>query len=147
MKTCHCQPGKDYIGIGAGALILNADESKTLLLLRGKNAKNEPGTWSRPGGTIEYGETIEECLHREVLEEIGVEITDLEYTNIVDHFLPEKNEHWIALGYKAKIAPGQTPRNMEPHKCDGVRWFGKDELPINIYGATREAIEMWRDKK
>lgn len=147
MKTCDCKPGKDYIGIGAGVLLLNEDESKTLLLLRGKNAKNEPGTWSRPGGTIEYGETIEQCLRREVREEIGVEITDLEYMHVVDHFVREKNEHWIALGYKGKIAPGQTPRNMEPNKCDDVRWFAKSELPENIYGPTDPAIEAWGDEK
>lgn len=147
METCHCQPGKDYIGIGAGVLILNEDESKTLLLLRSKNTKNEPGTWSRPGGTIEYGETIEESLRREVREEVGIEITNLEYTNIVDHFIPERNEHWISLGYKAKIAPSQTPRNMEPNKCDDLRWFAKDELPSNLYRGSDEAIRMWRDKK
>ena len=38
-------PGKDYIGIGIGVLILNDDQTKTLLLLRGPQAKNEPGTW------------------------------------------------------------------------------------------------------
>lgn len=142
-NKCDCKPGTNYIGIGAGVLLLNDDESKVLLLLRSKNCKNEPNTWSRPGGTIEYGETIEDCLRRETREEIGVEITDLEFMHIMDHFVPEKKQHWIAIGYKGKIAPGQKPYIVEPHKCDDLRWFSKDELPENIYGPTRPAIELW----
>ncbi len=143
MKTCDCKPGNDFVGIGAGVFVLNEDRTKTLLLLRSKNCTNEPGTWSRPGGTIEYGETIEQCLRRETREEVGVEITNIEFMHVFDHFVPEKKQHWIALGYKAIIAPGQKPYIVEPSKCDDLRWFGKDEIPKNIYSPVKPAIDMW----
>lgn len=65
--------GTDCIGVGVGALIFN-DEGMILLALRGSDAKNERGKWEIPGGAVEFGETLEDALKREVKEEINVEI-------------------------------------------------------------------------
>ncbi len=78
------QPGKDYIGVGVGALILN-EKGDVLLGLRGSLAKNEVGKWEIPGGAVEVGETFEAALHREVREEIGVEIEVKELLTVADH--------------------------------------------------------------
>ncbi|MBI3342953.1 NUDIX domain-containing protein, partial [Candidatus Gottesmanbacteria bacterium] len=55
------QRGIDYIGVGVGAAIFNR-ERKLFLTLRGKKAKNERGTWEIPGGSVEFGETLENAL-------------------------------------------------------------------------------------
>ena len=68
-KTKNFKIGQDCIGVGAGALILN-DLEQILLTLRGKAAKNEVGKWELPGGAVEFGETIEQALKREVKEEL-----------------------------------------------------------------------------
>ena len=60
--------GVDYIGVGVGAAIFNR-EGKLFLTLRGKKAKNERGKWEIPGGGVEFGETFEQALKRELKEE------------------------------------------------------------------------------
>jgi 8-oxo-dGTP diphosphatase len=68
------QTGIDYIGVGVDAIIVN-DEEKYFLAKRGEKAKNERLTWEFPGGSIEFGERIEEALQREIQEEYGISIT------------------------------------------------------------------------
>jgi 8-oxo-dGTP pyrophosphatase MutT (NUDIX family) len=136
-------PGKDYIGIGIGVLILNEDRTKTLLLLRGPNAKNEPGTWSRPGGTVEYGETLMQAVRREIKEELGIDLVNLEQRELLDHLIPAEHQHWIAVGFWAQIVPGQEPKNLEPTKHPQLRWFGKEEIPSNLYSASKAAVDAW----
>ena len=65
--------GIDYIGIGVGAAIFNK-QGKVFITLRGKKAKNERGKWEIPGGSVEFGETMEQALKREIMEEHGIEI-------------------------------------------------------------------------
>ena len=135
------QIGKDYIGVGAGAAIFN-HQDKVLLALRGKKAKNEAGTWEIPGGAVEFGETIEHALKRELKEELDVEIEIIEMLQLCDHIIPEENQHWVAPTYLCKITKG-TPKVIEPEKCDKIGWFTLDEaeqLPLSI--VTRHDISI-----
>ncbi|MBD3279522.1 MAG: NUDIX domain-containing protein, partial [Candidatus Pacebacteria bacterium] len=66
-QVIKSKAGKDHIGVGVGALIFN-DEGHLLLTLRGEKAKNERGKWEIPGGAVEFGETIEQALKREMKE-------------------------------------------------------------------------------
>jgi 8-oxo-dGTP diphosphatase len=71
-------PEKPMVGIG-GVII---DGGRTLLIRRG----SEPlrGEWSIPGGTLELGETLEEGVARELLEETGVYVRVLELIEVFD---------------------------------------------------------------
>jgi 8-oxo-dGTP diphosphatase len=71
-------PEKPVVGIG-GVII---DRGRTLLIRRG----SEPlrGEWSIPGGTLEVGETLEEGVARELLEETGVRVRVLELIEVFD---------------------------------------------------------------
>ena len=59
------QKGKDYIGIGVGAAIIN-EKNEMLLLFR--NKAPEAGCWNIPGGSVELFETVKEAVKREVKE-------------------------------------------------------------------------------
>ena len=61
------RPGKDYIGVGVGAVVLR--DGRLLLLLRRKAP--EAGCWSIPGGKVEFGETCAHAVLRELSEETG----------------------------------------------------------------------------
>ena len=84
--------GIDYIGVGVGAAILNK-ERKLLITLREKAAKNERGKWEIPGGSVEFGETFEQAVKREIKEELGIEIDIIELLGICDHIIPEEHQH------------------------------------------------------
>lgn len=139
------QPGKDYIGVGCGALIVN-DKGETLLLKRKHGT--DAGRWSKPGGTVEFGETIQDAIKREVREEVGVEIDlqePLGFTNHID-IQDGRILHWVALHYLAHITSG-APQNLEPENHEEIRWFPLDKLPENITQTTREPVEMYLKRK
>jgi 8-oxo-dGTP diphosphatase len=139
------KPGQDYIGVGVGALIFN-DEGSLLLTLRGKQAKNEVGKWEIPGGAVEFGETIQEALKREIKEELGIEIEVVEMLQICDHIIPDEQQHWVSPTYICQITKGE-PKILEPEKCDQIGWFSVEEameLPLSI--VTKKDIAVLKNK-
>ena len=55
-------------------IIINRNKGKILLLKRNSEAHSGPESWENPGGKIKKGETPEEALKREILEEAGIDI-------------------------------------------------------------------------
>jgi len=113
--------------IGTGAIIFN-DKGQ---LLFGKRTYNPTG-YSVPGGHIEFGETIEDCCKREVLEEAGIIIENLEIVTWGENIYLDKDHHSVSAFVFCTAKKGQEPKNMEPDKCDGWEWFDIDEIPKNL---------------
>lgn len=63
--------GKDYIGVGIGAAIIN-QEGKIFLHKRGKKARNESGKWGLPGGALKFGENKDVFLLKKLKEIISI---------------------------------------------------------------------------
>ncbi len=110
--------------VGIGVII--TDNGKVLLGKR-KNAHGA-GTWSFPGGKLDYAEGIFDCAKREVLEETGLKIKNLRLGPYTNDFFQEENRHFITLYVIAEKHPGE-PQVLEPDKCDSWEWFDWDELP------------------
>jgi len=138
------KPGKDFIGVGVGAIIVDVS-GRLFLSKRGPLAKNERGTWEFPGGAVEYGETLEKALRREIEEEYGVEIEVGELVDVVDHILPEESQHWVSPTFICRIKNGQ-PQIREPGKCDAIAWFGLEEIPENLSQISRENLIHYKKK-
>jgi mutator protein MutT len=146
MSQTTPKAGIDYIGVGVGALIFN-DEGKLLLALRGPQAKNERGKWEIPGGAVQFGETIEQALKREILEEIGIEIRIKEMLQLCDHIIPDERQHWVSPTYICEVVSG-TPSIQEPGKCEALEWFSLEEaeqLPLSV--VTAEDIRVLRHRQ
>lgn len=139
-STLNPKPGKDYIGVGCGALIVN-DKKQVLLIRRGQKAKNEVGVWSQPGGTVEFGEDIKGAIKREIKEELGIEIDLIQFLAFTDQHV--ESQHWVAVSYLAKISRG-IPIIQESEKHDDLRWFFLNSLPEKISEPTRESISNYK---
>lgn len=137
--------GKDYIGVGGGVLILN-DQGDVLLIKRGKGVRNESGWWSKPGGGVKFGETAIEAMKREMKEELDIEIEITGYLPHTDHIIVSEGQHWASFNFVAHIIKGE-PKNMEPDKCDAVKWFSLDHLPEKLTHTTIEPIENYITKR
>jgi mutator protein MutT len=95
-----------------------------LLITRRHAHSHLGGCWEFPGGKREAGETFEECLRREILEELGVEIAVGELFEEIAHVYPEKSVH--LKFFRCRIVAGE-PRPLE---CAGLKWVkpaGLDE--------------------
>jgi ADP-ribose pyrophosphatase YjhB (NUDIX family) len=92
--------------VGIGGVII--DRGRTLLIRRG----SEPllGEWSIPGGALELGETLEEGVARELLEETGVAVRVLELIEVFDRiYLDNRPDTGLDSG-SAGAREGQKPR-------------------------------------
>jgi len=137
--------GIDYIGVGVGAVIFDS-EGRVFLAKRGREARNESGGWEFPGGSVEFGETLEQAIAREVKEEYGIEIAVLGLLDVVNHLIPEERQHWVSPTYLCRIASG-TPRIREPHKCDEIGWFAVGEIPEDrLTIASKKSLESLKKK-
>ena len=83
MASSREYPERPMVGIG-GVII---DQGRTLLIRRG----SEPlrGEWSIPGGKLELGETLEEGVAREFLEETGIQVRVLDLIEVFDRIYAE----------------------------------------------------------
>jgi mutator protein MutT len=134
--------GIDYIGVGVGALIVD-DAGRLFLAQRGPKAKNERGLWEFPGGGVEFGETLQEALSREIREEYGVTIAVGALLTVTDHILPDEGQHWVSPSYICHIISG-TPTILEPEKCSAIGWFTLDAMPDALSLVTRHDLELYR---
>ena len=137
-------PGRDYIGVGVGAMVFNG-ERKIFLAKRGPGAFNERGTWEFPGGKVSFGETLADAINREFQEEYGMTIQLVDLLGINDHILTDEHEHWVSPTFIARHIAG-TPSILEPEKCLGIGWFGLSELPEPLSQVTQEDVRMYRAK-
>src|SRR4051794_21399768 len=138
------QPGKDYIGVGVGAMIFDA-AGKVFLAQRGPQAGNERGSWEFPGGKVDFGEKLEDAIRREFAEEYGMVIAVDDLLGVSDHILVAEGQHWIAPTFVGRQVGG-TVRIMEPEKCSAIGWFALDALPQPLSQVTREDVRMYRAK-
>jgi NAD+ diphosphatase len=79
--------------------------------------------YSALAGFVEPGETIEDCVHREVREEVGIEITGLRYFASQPWAFP----HSLMIAYTANYLQGEL--QPDPAEIADARWFSVDALP------------------
>lgn len=125
--------------VEACLILIREDE---ILLSRRYNTGYGDGSYNFPAGHLEEGETIKECLVREAKEEVGIDIniSDLELVHVMDRNVI--NNERIAFFFKAKEWKGNLI-NMEPEKCDDLKWFKINELPENTIPYIRSAINFY----
>jgi mutator protein MutT len=88
------------------------------------------GLWEFPGGKCEADETFEECLVREIREELGIEISVGELFAEIFHDYPEKSVH--LKFFLCKMLRGE-PQALG---CAAFKWIGKTELTGHEFPAA-----------
>ena len=119
--------GIDFIGVGVGALIFNS-EGKVFLARRGPKARNESGKWDFPGGGVEFGETVQDAVKREIKEEFEMDIEVKELLDVCNHIIKDEGQHWVSPSFIARHVSGE-PKAVEPEKNSEIGWFPLEEVP------------------
>ena len=132
--------GKDYIGVGVGAFIVNDNNE---LLLQKRAVPAEKDHWCIPGGRLEMFETLEHAVIRETKEETDLDVKVIKLMGICDHIIQDENTHWVAMSYLCKIENG-IPKIMEPDKASDMKWFTLNNLPHKLTVTTKKALANYR---
>jgi 8-oxo-dGTP diphosphatase len=132
--------------VGVGVILMG--EGENILLGKRKNSHGA-GTWSFPGGHLEFMETLRQCAEREMLEETGLVkgvnylFVDSEACTSTNNFFEKENRHDITLYLRAEYITGE-PRVMEPNKCEEWRWYDWSKLDsLNLFVPVRN-LKMQR---
>lgn len=136
--------GTDYIGVGVGAIIING-KKEVLLLKIAETGRCNPGKWTRPGGEVEFGETMEEAVIREVKEETGITVRVVTLLDYMDEISDDSTSHWVSRCYLVEYVSGDVV-NAESHKHDEIKWFSIDNLPENIAEHTSRGIKKYLEE-
>ena len=121
---------------------------KILLMKRGPKARDEQGHWDVVGGALEFGESFEECIRREMAEEILTEPLSIEFLTTYDaHREHEgKKTHWVAVVHLVRVDPKGVGIG-EPHKIDELKWFDIKKLPKPMHSQFPKAYKALRATK
>ena len=103
-----------------------------LVLLGERIGSHGAGSWALPGGHLEFGETVEQCAAREVLEETGLDIQVVARGPYTNNMFPEGGKHYVTLFVVAHAQEG-IPWVREPEKCSAWGWFRWSELPRPLF--------------
>ncbi len=114
--------------VGVGVIVIK--EGKILLGKR-KNAHGE-GSWSFPGGHLEFNESWEVCAERETIEETGLSIKNIRFGSVTNDIFETEVKHYITIFMLADYNSGEE-RVMEPDKCEEWRWFEWHQLPQPLF--------------
>lgn len=140
MKCCPNCKQEVYPTISTAILVLVKKEDSILLV----HARNFKGTFnSLVAGFLETGETLEECVSREVKEETGLDITNISYFG---------NQSWpypsgLMVGFIADYAGGEIQLQEEELSSGGFYTFDNlPELPRKL-SLARKMIDWWIKEK
>jgi 8-oxo-dGTP diphosphatase len=115
---------KEHIVTSVVAVIIDEEER---VLLTKRNVSPFLGQWVMPGGKIDLGEPILKALHREVMEEVGLEVEVEDLIDVFEHLTPgEDNSHFIILYYLCH--PLYCSINHNPQEVAEARWVPRQEL-------------------
>ena len=132
-------------GIGVGVMIVNGN--KILLGLRNPDkikASSElqgQGTWTMPGGKVDFMEKLIDAAKRELKEETGLVANELELLCISDDMTD--TAHYVTVGFIVKEYTGNV-KTMEPETILEWKWFDLNNLPENLYKPSAKCIEKYK---
>ncbi len=135
--------------VGVGVMILkdnqillgrrHSDPSKADSELHGE------GTWTLPGGKVNFQEGLKEAAKREVAEETGLMVKDMqELISVSNDRVPDK--HFVTIGFLCVDYDGE-PRIMEPDEIVEWKWFDLNGLPSPIFPPSEKVIKNYLAKK
>lgn len=119
---------QDEPRLGVGIIIARGDE---ILLVRRQGAHGS-GTWSTPGGHLDFGETPEQCAVREAWEETGVEIGGVRFRALTNDWFALERKHYITIWMEAEYRGGEATVKAT-REMSSVGWFQWSRLPAPLF--------------
>lgn len=110
------------------AMIITLDDKVLLMKRKGPHGH---GTWSTPGGHLDFGETPEDGAAREAKEEMGVDVFDVRFRCVTNDFFEAEGQHYITIWLDGK--PVGEPTIAAEAEVEEIGWFAWDALPEPLF--------------
>lgn len=131
-KRCLSCRHEHYPHIHPCVIVLVRRGGEFLLI---RKAEWPKGRYSLIAGFVDFGESLEECVQREVREEAGVEVTNVRYVGSQSWPFPSQ----LMAGFTADYAGGEV--RADEMEVEDARWFSREELPASL--PVRRSIARW----
>lgn len=104
-----------------------SDKNKVLVLKRSGKENFLPGYWEMPGGKIEFGESPEDAVGREIKEETNLKVKAIKPYSLFSYFSENKKRHTIDIQFIAKILGNSKKIRVNKSHSD-FKWLSAKEL-------------------
>jgi NAD+ diphosphatase len=119
-KRCPDCRYEHYPHLHPAVIVLVHDGDRVLLA---RKAMWAPGRYSLIAGFVDNGESLESAVRREIREEVGIEVDDIEYVGSQNWPFPSQ----LMVGFLARYAGGEIA--VDGEELEDARWFARDEIP------------------
>ncbi len=134
------------MGIGFGIMILK--NKQVLLGQRHDHPKKADsllhgqGTWTMPGGKLNFGEDLKQAATREVSEETGIKIKkeNLKVISLTNDIVSDA--HFVTVGFLGQEFAGEA-KIMEPDEIIKWQWFDINDLPKPMYFPSEKIVKNY----
>jgi 8-oxo-dGTP diphosphatase len=128
VERTQLSPKREYPAlpvVGVGGVVIH--EGRALLIKRGSEPLKDQ--WSIPGGTLELGESIQEGVRRELLEETGIEVRVGELIEVFDRIFRDAagniQYHFVIVDYLCEKLSGEAHAASD---VTDVAWVNEEDL-------------------
>lgn len=144
--TENLKKGVDYVGV---CVVYFCHDGKGNFVMANRNSttRDEHGRWDIGGGGLEFGDTVEGTIRKEIQEEYCTNVLDFEFLGYRDVHREHQGKptHWVALDFKVRIDPAEV-KNGEPEMFEEVKWFTLDTIPENVHSQFPNFLNLYRQK-
>lgn len=126
-------------GVGVGVFV----KKEGKILLQKRVGAHGAGTWSLPGGHLEYGESPEQAAMREAKEELNVDVKNPRVIGLTNDINAGEGKHYITIFVEADYAGGE-PKINEPDRTSEIMWSAPGELPQPLFVPLKNFVENRR---
>lgn len=132
---------ENYINVTAAII----RKGREILITKRSQNQSHPGKWEFPGGKIEPGEKAEDCLTREILEELGIriQIEGLALVYEYEYNQPDGKKHRF-FSFWCTILEGEPSLNVH----DNLAWVPVGDLPnFDFIEADKQLVHFLLSEK
>lgn len=122
--------------VGIGVFVIRNGK----FLMGHRKGSHGADTWSIPGGHMEFGESFEETARREVMEETGMIIQNVQFGAVTNDFFESDNKHYVTVWMLSDWEENE-PSITEPDTFVDQEWIDIDDLPGPLFLPWRNLLE------
>lgn len=138
--------GVDHVGVSV-VFFCHDGKGKFIMAKRSNNARDEQGKWDIGAGGIEFGQTVEDTLKKEIREEYCTDVINAEFLGYrtVIRENNNKKSHWVTFDFKVLVNSVMV-KNGEPHKFEALDWFTFETMPVEIHSQIPNFLNLYKSK-